>query len=77
MLANALRYDVKGYKEHNLHKYSARLQELGIMKGSFVSHRKMADLQLGAIGQMWNMVRALGEKLGLSDEDLMELSKQY
>jgi len=58
-------------------KNESKLEELGIMQNKFVSHTKMMALNLGAMGQMWNMVRALGSKLGLSEVELKSMAKQY
>ena len=77
MLANAARYETKGYKNHNFKKYSNRLQELNIMKNSFISHTKMFDLNLGAIGQLWNIIRHLSKKLNISESELFSMAKNY
>jgi hypothetical protein len=77
MLANAARYEIKGYKNHNLKKYSKRLQELGIMENSFISHQKIMDLNLGAIGQMWNVFKHLAKKMNISESELLEMAKNY
>jgi len=45
------------------------------MEGTFLSHRKITDLQLGAIGQLFNMVKAVSERLGFSEEELFKLAK--
>lgn len=62
-LAAALKYEVKGYKEHNLKKYSDRLRELGIMENTMISHRKVTDLLLGCIGQLYEKINILEQKL--------------
>ena len=76
MLVNAARYDMTG-TNHNLKMYSDRLQELGIMKGSFVSHTKMFNLNLGTMGQLWNMIRKIAKKFNITEDQLLEMGKDY
>jgi hypothetical protein len=55
----------------------ARLTELGIMQNGFVSTRKMTALQLGAIGQLFNMIRHMAKELGFNEDALLEMAKNY
>jgi hypothetical protein len=77
MLVNALRYDVKGYKAHNLKRYSKRLQKLGIMSGTMLSDRGVKDLLLGTAGQLFNMMKGLAKEFDIPEKKLMKWAKQY
>ena len=80
-LARAGAYSMSGQKDkimdYGLRKYAKRLEELGIIENGFMSHNKINSLQLGAIGQLWNIVRGLGKRFGLTDRQLLEISKEY
>ena len=54
-----------------------RLEELGVMKNGFISGKKMTALQLGAVGQLWNMIRHMAMQLGFSEGQLLEMAKNY
>lgn len=55
----------------------ARLEELGVIENGFVSLKKMTALQLGAVGQLWNMVRGLARQLGLEETALLTMARNY
>jgi len=76
MLAKTIRDGWKG--DLTLDKYSKRLQELGIMsEGGFMSTKKMHSLHLGVVGQLFNIIRGMGQQLGYSEEKLLSMSKEY
>ena len=54
-----------------------RLEELGVIKNGFVSNKRVTALQLGAIGQLWNMLRHMSTQLGFSEDQLLEMAKNY
>ena len=62
----------------SLDKYKKRLIKLGIMsEGGFMSTKKMHSLELGAIGQLYNIIKKMGDKLGFTPKELLEFSKEY
>jgi len=76
-LAEAAKYEMAGCYDRITKKDQERLHELGIMKNGYVCHQKMMALQLGAFGQIWNVLKGLAEKLGFTDEELLALTKNY
>jgi hypothetical protein len=77
MLAEAARKQFGGFKDPTLEPYTERLEELGIFKNGMVCHQKVMALNLGSVGQLWNMVRGLGKMLGISEEKMLQLAKDY
>jgi hypothetical protein len=54
-----------------------KLQDLGVFEGEFGCLQKIQAVELGAITQLWNMVRGLGERLGVPPEELLSMAKEY
>jgi hypothetical protein len=55
-----------------------RLVDLGIITPrGLLNFQKMHALEVGAIGQLFNVIRGLAKKLGVSEEELYDLAKQY
>ena len=79
MLAEAARYAIgnKEWKNDIMEKYGERLEELGIMKNGFMWHQGIDALNLGAVGQLWNMIRNVTKELGYTEQQLLEMSKDY
>lgn len=59
-----------------LKNYEKRLEELGIMENGFVSLSGLASLNLGSIGQIFNIVKNLASRLGISKEELLKIAKE-
>lgn len=76
-LAETAKLTLAGLTEGVIDKYKERLNSLGIMQGNLMNVRKMHALELGALGQMMNMVRGLAEKIGVSEDELFAMSKVY
>lgn len=76
-LARAAKLSLSGTTESIIQKYKDKLNDLGIMQENFINVRKMHALELGALGQMMNMVRGLAEKIGISEDELFQMSKAY
>ena len=60
-----------------IQKYKDRLEDLGILKNGFMSNNKMHSLNLGALGQIFNIIKGLAEKLGVTEEELLKMAKNY
>jgi len=76
-LVETAKLTLAGITEGVIDKYKERLNSLGIMHGNLINVRKMHALELGALGQMMNMVRGLAEKIGVSEDELFAMSKVY
>ncbi len=76
MLARAAQKAI-GHQEidGNLTIHRERLEELGIMKNGFISHKKMMALNLGSVNQLFNMMKKLAEKLGVNEDELLEMAR--
>lgn len=78
-LANASKWAMSGEqgKMKIDKKHFKRLQELGIFNkdGDMWNMQKMQTLNLGALGQLANMVKGLAKKIGLSEQELYQLAK--
>jgi len=77
---NAMFYDGPNKRElypKIIKKYGKKLENLGIIENGFRSHDNSWALNLGAIGQLFNIVKNIGKKLNLSEEQLLEFSKDY
>ena len=46
-------------------------------EGNFQILQNVNALNLGAVGQLWNMIKGLGERLGLEEHELKQLAKVY
>lgn len=75
ILAETVRHIFDG--KEVLAKYKNRLEALGILQNGFMSHQKMMSLNLGAVGQLFNIICGLAKKLGLSKNELLEMAGQY
>jgi len=76
-LVNAARYEISQEYVRIRPEDRKRLEELGIIKNGFISNKKMTALQLGAIGQMWNMLRGMAKMLNVDETKLLEMAKNY
>jgi hypothetical protein len=76
-LCDALRYGITGWDAKVFKKNKALLENLGILKNGFLSDRKSKALLLGAVGQIGNMIRGLADKLGIEQEELLQMAKTY
>lgn len=77
MLCEAARFKLAGWDNKVREQYGSRLEELGIVEDGMWSDRKMKALLLGAVGQMWNMIRKLGERCGMSEEEIADAAFLY
>jgi hypothetical protein len=82
MLVEAARNILSKNKDHfknnaYIKKYAERLNRLGIIKEGFVSHHKMMQLNLGAQGQLYNMLKGLAKKIGITSSELLSFAKEY
>lgn len=69
---------VQSFSDRKANPYYDRLSDLGIIsKGGMCDMQKMDMLSIGAIGQLFNIIRALAVKLGVSEDELYALAKQY
>ena len=69
---------VQAFSQKESNPYYDRLKDLGIISnGGMVCMQDMNMLSIGAIGQLFNIIRALAIKLGVSEEELYALAKQY
>ncbi|KKL93163.1 hypothetical protein LCGC14_1877450, partial [marine sediment metagenome] len=62
-LVNAAKFGMAGVYSDVWKQHTERLNELGIMKGSFVSHNKMNALQLGTLGQLHAEIQTLKQEI--------------
>lgn len=63
---------------HKLSESQVRkLEEIGVMENGFMSSHKKDALELGAIGQLFNMIRGLASELGITSEQLFKYAKEY
>lgn len=60
-----------------LKHYEERLGKIGIMKNGFVSLSGLSSLNLGSIGQLFNIVKNLASRLGISKDELLKIAKEY
>jgi len=75
---NVLSGNTSPFKDNKeFKKYATRLNELGIIENGFVSHHKMMQLNLGAMGQVWNMIKGMAKEFNISEKKLLTFAKQY
>lgn len=60
-----------------LKPYKKRLEKLGIIINGFVGHTEMMALNLGLGSQLYNMIRGLSKKLGISEDELYNMALEY
>jgi hypothetical protein len=72
-LARALQLGMA--KKPTLEPYRERLEELKIMENGFVSSKGFMALSLGTLHQIWNGLKAVAERLNISEVELFELAK--
>ena len=79
MLAETARFMLAGgnWKKNVLKENKKQLETLGIMTNGFINVQKMQALHLGTMGQLWNMIRNMGNMLGFDEKKLLEMAKQY
>ena len=59
-------------------RYHKRLQELGVInEHGFQSRKKTDALTFGTLGQLWNAIKQLGQKLGVSEDELLTMARSY
>lgn len=58
-------------------RYRNRLEELDIIQNGFMNMGGAIALNMGGIGQLWNMIRELANNLGVSDAELLSWAKKY
>lgn len=69
---------VQSFSNKNSNPYHDRLKDIGVIsEGGMCDMQKMDMLSIGAIGQLFNIIRALAVKLGVSEDELYALAKQY
>jgi mevalonate kinase len=69
---------VQSFSNRKANPYYARLNDLGVIsKDGMCDMQKMDMLSIGAIGQLFNVIRGLAKRLGVSEDELYELAKQY
>lgn len=79
LLAEAARYKL-GHKKWStkiMEKSGKRLEELGIIQEGMMSYKGIQALNLGSIGQLWNMIRHMSKELGYTETQLLEMAKNY
>lgn len=78
MLADRAKQIIGGkWDKKVIDEHKKRLEELGIIKNGFMSHKKMTALNLGTIGQLWNIIRHIAKKFNISENELFEMAKNY
>jgi hypothetical protein len=69
---------VQSFSSPQTNPYYDRLKEIGVITdGGMMCLNKAHMLSIGAIGQLFNVIRGLAKKLGVSEDELYELAKQY
>lgn len=66
----------KSWHKDIIKEHEKRLEELGIMKNGFYSLRKMLGLLLGGEGQLYKMILAIGDKIGISEKKLLKIAME-
>ena len=64
-------------KESAYEPYAERLTKIGVMENGFISRKKLDQLTLGTFGQFWNVLRKIGEKFEISENELLTMAKDY
>lgn len=64
-------------KESAYEPYAERLTKIGVMENGFISRKKLDQLTLGTFGQFWNVLRKIGEKFEISEDELLIMAKDY
>jgi len=68
-----LAYELSGLTDKVIQYNRKKLEKIGVMKNGFIHLNNMLGLQLGAIGEVFQIVEILCDKMGLSYEELRQM----